>query len=293
MPQRLTRDRARARRLGGGRRWRLAGAADERGGEESECEKTTQRTRDPIRETALSPYLRRRTASNTAVRSATVTDAPTPILGLGAGTHAKSVLEALHSDGRWKPVALVDDDPGRAGAELLGVPIVFGEEAVGRLRASGVCHGFVGVGGIVDPDPRRRVFERLRESALEIPPIVHAAATVSRWARLCAGAQVLAAAVVNADATVGDGAIVNTGAIVEHDCRIGAHAHVAPGARLAGLVEVGTGAHVGIGAVVIEGKRIGAGALVAAGAVVVADVEEGARVAGVPARPLAQVAAPR
>ena len=216
---------------------------------------------------------------------------PTPILGLGAGTHAKSVLEALQSVGRFEPVAVVDDDPSRAGRELLGVPIVFGEETVARLRASGVCHGFVGVGGVADPDPRRRVFERLRESEIEIPPIVHAAATVSRWALLGAGAQVLAAAVVNADATIGAGAIVNTGAIVEHDCRIGAHAHVAPGARLGGLVEVGASAHVGIGAVVVEGKRIGTGAFVAAGAVVAADVADGVRVAGVPARPLAQVAA--
>ena len=211
---------------------------------------------------------------------------PTPILGLGAGTHAKSVLEALHSGGGFEPVAVVDDDPSRAGQELLGVPVIFGEETVARLRASGVCHAFVGVGGVLDPDPRRRVFERLRESEMEIPPIVHAAATVSRWARLAAGAQVLAAAVVNADAVICEGAIVNTGAIVEHDCRIGPHAHVAPGARLAGLVRVGRAAHVGIGAVVIEGMSIGPEALVAAGAVVVRDVEAGERVAGVPARPL-------
>ena len=221
---------------------------------------------------------------------ATVAAARTPIFGLGAGTHAKSVLAALDSAGRYEAVALVDDDPGSAGRELLGVPVVSGEAAISELRSSGVDHGFVGVGGVLDPDPRRRVFERLRESGIELPPILHAAAIVSRWARLGVGAQVLAAAVVNADATVGDGAIVNTGAIVEHDCRIGAHAHVAPGARLAGLVEVGACAHVGIGAVVIEGKRIGAGALVAAGAVVVEDVEDGARVAGVPARRRAQAA---
>jgi 2,3,4,5-tetrahydropyridine-2-carboxylate N-succinyltransferase/tetrahydrodipicolinate N-acetyltransferase len=35
---------------------------------------------------------------------------------------------------------------------------------------------------------------------------------------------------------------------------------------------------------VIEGVRIGAGALVAAGAVVLHDVDDGVRVAGVPAR---------
>ena len=211
---------------------------------------------------------------------------PIPIVGLGAGTHAKSVLEAICSGGRFSPTALVDDDVARAGAEVLGVPVLAGPTALERLQAEGVRHAFVGVGGTRESAARRRVFERLREAGFELPPVVHGAASVSAWARLAHGAQVLAAAVVGPEADVGEGAIVNTGAIVEHDCRVGAHAHVAPGARLAGLVTVGPGAHVGIGAVVIENVAIGAGALVAAGAVVVRDVEEGERVAGVPARPL-------
>ena len=211
---------------------------------------------------------------------------PIPIVGLGAGTHAKSVLDAIRSSGRFEPAALVDDDVERAGADVLGVSVLAGPTALQRVGAEGVRHAFVGVGGTGESSARRRVFERLGEAGFELPAIVHGAASVSPWARLARGAQVLAAAVVGPDAEVGEGAIVNTGAIVEHDCRIGAHAHVAPGARLAGLVTVGHGAHVGIGAVVIESVTIGAEALVAAGAVVVRDVEEGERVAGVPARPL-------
>ena len=208
-----------------------------------------------------------------------------PIVGVGAGMHAKSLLDAIHSSGRFEVAGLVDDDPARAGGHLLGFPVL-GPDALERLRAHGVAHAFAGVGGIGDSSGRRRIFERLLAAGFEVPPIVHASAIVSPWVRLGRGAQVLAAAVVNAAAEVGDDVIVNTGAIVEHDCRLAAHAHVAPGARLAGLVTVGEGAHVGIGAVVIEGIRIGDGALVAAGAVVVRDVAAGERVAGVPARPL-------
>jgi UDP-perosamine 4-acetyltransferase len=210
---------------------------------------------------------------------------PVPIVGMGAGMHAKSLLDAIHSSSRFEVAGLVDDDPARAGGDLLGFPIL-GPDALQRLRADGVAHAFAGVGGIGDSSGRRRIFERLLAAGFEVPPIVHASAIVSPWVRLGRGAQVLAAAVVNAGAEVGDDVIVNTGAIVEHDCRLAAHAHVAPGARLAGLVTVGEGAHVGIGAIVIEGIRIGDGALVAAGAVVVRDVGEGERVAGVPARPL-------
>jgi UDP-perosamine 4-acetyltransferase len=208
-----------------------------------------------------------------------------PIVGVGAGTHAKSLLEAIRSTGRFEVAALVDDDPGRAGGELFGVPIETAE-ALDRLRGDGVEHAFAGVGGIGDSLGRRAVFERLRASGFELPPILHASAVVSPWAQVGDGVQILAGALVNAGAEIGDDVIVNTGAIVEHDCRLEAHVHVAPGVRLAGGATVGEGAHVGIGAVVIEAIHIGAGALVAAGAVVIRDVAPGARVAGVPARPM-------
>lgn len=217
----------------------------------------------------------------------TSSDEPIPIIGLGAGTHVKSVLDAIQSAKTFAAKALIDDDPVRGGGEILGVPVLGNAEALIGFRGQGIEHAFVGVGGTRDSGPRQRVFERLREAGFTLPPIVHEAATVSPWAHVGIGAQVLAAAVVNAGAQIGDGVIVNTGAIVEHDCRIGDHAHIAPGARLGGLVTVGRGAHIGIGAVVIERVAIGADALVAAGAVVVADVEEGARVAGVPAREMA------
>jgi UDP-perosamine 4-acetyltransferase len=206
-----------------------------------------------------------------------------PIVGLGAGTHVKSVLEAIRSAGRFRAEALVDDDPAKAGSDVLGVTVA-GPETLARLRAEGIAHAFAGIGGVGDSSARERAFERLLAAGFELPPILHASAVVSPWAQVGRGTHVLAGTVVNAGAEIGDDVILNTGAIVEHDCRIGSHAHVGPGARLAGMVTVGERAHVGIGAVAIEGIRIGDGALVAAGAVVVRDVAPGARVAGVPAR---------
>lgn len=197
------------------------------------------------------------------------------IVGLGAGGHATSLLEAIRSAGEYEVVALVVDG-GPVASELLGVP-------VGTDFPEGVEHAFVGIGGVRERDARRTAFERLDGMGFVLPSIVHAAAVVSPWASLGRGVQVLAGAVVNAAAGIGDGAIVNTGAIVEHDCEVGPSAHLGPRAVIGGNVVVEDGAHVGMGAVVVEGLTVGAGAFVAAGAVVTRDVPPGAFVRGVPA----------
>jgi sugar O-acyltransferase (sialic acid O-acetyltransferase NeuD family) len=214
---------------------------------------------------------------------------PVPIIGYGAGGHAKSLLEALFSAGAFDVVAMVDDDPARDGSELLGVPVV--GRPVESWRDT-VDHAFVGVGGVVSIDARRTAFARLEAAGFTLPPVVHASAIVSDRAELGRGAQILAGAVVNASARVGDGAIVNTGAIVEHDCVLGRASHLGPRAVIGGDVTIGDGVHLGIGAVIVEGLRIGDGAFVAAGAVVVADVPAGTRVAGVPAKPWSRPGSP-
>ena len=118
------------------------------------------------------------------------------------------------------------------------------------------------------------------------PVLVHPAASVSPSARLGAGTLVVAGAIVNADAQMGCGVILNTGCSIDHDCILDDFVHVSPGARLAGNVRVGARSWIGIGAIVREGVTIGEDVLVAAGAAVVKDLPNGARVGGVPARPL-------
>jgi sugar O-acyltransferase (sialic acid O-acetyltransferase NeuD family) len=216
---------------------------------------------------------------------------PVRVIGLGAGGHAKVVLEALAAMGGHEVVGLLDPRRELWGTRVGGVEVLGGDDLLGRQYDDGVSHAFIGVGGTGDTRPRRRLYELVRARGLEVVSAVHPTATVSPSARVGPGATILAASVVGTEAALGEDVIVNSGAVVEHDCRIGDHVHVATGARLASGVEVGDGAHVGVGATVIQGVAIGAGALVGAGATVVRDVPAATVVVGVPARALRKVTA--
>lgn len=208
------------------------------------------------------------------------------IVGIGAGGHAKVVIEILRSASQHEIVGLVDKAGEHGNRSVLGVPVLGDDSVLSELRAQGIAGAFIGMGSIADTRARRELYQQTVALGFTVVPAIHARAYVSPSARIGDGITLMAGAMVGADACLGENVIVNSGAVVEHDCVIGDHVHIAPGALLSGGARVDEGAHVGIGAVVLQQRRIGAEAVVGAGAVVITDVPAQTTVIGVPARQL-------
>jgi len=197
---------------------------------------------------------------------------------VGAGGHAKVVVDILVSSGRGTDVlGFVDDDAAIHGQRRAGLPVL---GALETLRESDVAL----VMGIGHNGARRRVFERARSLGYDIVSVVHSTAVIAPRCQLGTGVVVMANVAVNVDSNIGDNVVLNTACSVDHDCVIAAHSHIAPGAHVAGNVSIGAETLVGIGAVVIPGRRIGARCIIGAGAAVVDDVADDSVAVGVPAR---------
>jgi len=208
------------------------------------------------------------------------------VIGLGAGGHARVVMEILRAAGCYELAGLLDPKVELLGTEAAGVRVLGDDRSLPEIFASGLSHVFIGVGSTGDLEPRRRLYAKARSLGFDVVSAIHKNANVSTTTEIGRGATIMAGVIINIGAVIGENVIVNSGAIVEHDCRIADHVHIATGARLASTVEVGEGTHIGVGACVRECIRIGRNSVVGAGAVVVDDVPDDVTVVGVPARVL-------
>jgi len=197
----------------------------------------------------------------------------TDIVIYGGGGHGKSIIELVRVVGKYSPKGIVDDaiPPGE---KILGLPVLGNNDLLPGLRANGLRLVANAVGGIGNVALRIKVFQRIAESDLFCPELVHPSALVETSARLSAGTQIMPFAYVGSESIIGSGVIVNTGAVISHDCVLEDYVNISPGAILAGEVHVGSGALIGMGVTVNLQVRIGSGARIGNGATVKADVPE-------------------
>lgn len=206
-----------------------------------------------------------------------------PIYILGAGGHAKVLLECLQKNPKIKINGFLEVDKKLIGKSIFDVSIYEQKKKLDEFYLESILL-VNGIGSVGLPDLRRKQFEIFKKQGYDFGTIFHPTCYYSQDVVIAEGAQLLARSTVLTGAKIGCNTIINTSASIDHDCDIGNHVHIAPGVVLSGGVKIGDNCHIGTGAKIIQGIKVGANSLVAAGAVVVSDVPSNSRVAGVPAK---------
>lgn len=206
------------------------------------------------------------------------------VIIIGSGGHAAVVADALLAAGT-RVLGFTDADAAQHGRVQCGLPVL-GDDSVLDTHDTAALRLANGIGGTRSEGLRRLVQRRLEARGWQFVQVRHPAAVLSPFARVAAGAQLLASCVVQAGAVVGEGCIINTAAIVEHDVVLGEFVHIACNATLCGNVRVGANSHVGAAAVLRQGVQLGESTVVGAGAVVLRDCAGHTTLVGVPAAQL-------
>ena len=202
---------------------------------------------------------------------------------VGAGGHAKVLLESLQQNSKLEVAGLLEINTDLIGGFILNTPIYFQDTMLEKYSPQDVLlvHG---IGSINIPNLRAMQFNQFKALGYCFNQVIHQTAYYSSDVKLNEGVQLLARSTILTGTKIGCNTIVNTSASIDHDCIIGEHVHIAPGAVLSGAVHIENGCHVGTGAVIIEGVHIGENSLIAAGAVVTKSFPKNSRIAGVPAK---------
>lgn len=205
------------------------------------------------------------------------------IILIGAGGHAKSIMDSMLKQKKWHIIGILDD-ASKVGQALMGIPVIGTDDRLEELYQQGVKQAFIAVGSVGNVTVRQRIYKRLSKIGYHCPNIIDPTAILAEEVELGSGNFIGKRAIINSGSKIGNQTIINSGAIVEHDCLIEDFVHVAPGTTLCGNVHIGKETHIGAHSVVIQGKKIGEKVLVGAGSVVIKDIADGKKAYGNPCR---------
>jgi sugar O-acyltransferase (sialic acid O-acetyltransferase NeuD family) len=200
--------------------------------------------------------------------------APNSLLIYGGGGHGKTLIELARALGSYDLAGVVDDHL-TPGGDVLGVPVLGGQEILPELVSRGLHLVVNGVGGIGNFPVRWKVFELLKAAGFSFPAMIHPTAFIEPSVQVDEGVQVLPKTYIGSASQVGFGSVLNAGVIVTHDCVLGRCVNLSPGAMLAGGVIVKDFAQIGMGVTININITIGAEARVGNGATVKANVPPG------------------
>ena len=136
------------------------------------------------------------------------------------------------------------------------------------------------------PGVKKNVIERVNNSNLTFPNLIHPAAILGpqKYLNIGEGCIICAGTIITTNISVGKHVIFNLVCTVGHDVIIGDFCSFMPGCNISGEVNIGAASFWGTGAKVINRKNVGSDTVIGAGAVVISDIPPHTTAVGIPAK---------
>jgi sugar O-acyltransferase (sialic acid O-acetyltransferase NeuD family) len=201
----------------------------------------------------------------------------TEIILIGAGGHAKSCIDVIEQQDKFKIAGLIGKKE-ELGRKVCGYTIFGIDNDLPDLFKK-YTNAHISIGQI-ETDKRNNIYNQILNLGFSLPTIISPNAYVSDHADIGNGNIVMHGVIINAGVKIGNNCIINTNALIEHDVQIGDECHISTNSILNGNVKIGTGSFIGSSACIKNNISIGRNCIIGMGLSVRQDVEDKSRFTG-------------
>jgi sugar O-acyltransferase (sialic acid O-acetyltransferase NeuD family) len=201
----------------------------------------------------------------------------TEIILIGAGGHAKSCIDVIEQQDKFKIAGLIGKKE-ELGRKVCGYTIFGIDNDLPDLFKK-YTNAHIAIGQI-ETDKRNNIYNQILNLGFSLPTIISPNAYVSDHADIGNGNIVMHGVIINAGVKIGNNCIINTKALIEHDVQIDDGCHISTNSILNGNVKIGTGTFIGSSACIKNNISIGKNCIIGMGLSVRQDVEDKSRFTG-------------
>ena len=182
------------------------------------------------------------------------------IIIYGAGGHAKSCIEVIESQKKYKIIGLIGKKH-ELSKLIMGYKVI-GTDRDLRTLIKKTKNIIIGIGSIKQNDIRKKIFIKLKTLGFNLPKIIASTSYVSKNAEILEGSIIFHHCFINTGARIGKNCIINSGTIIEHETLISDHCNVATSVTINGNVSIGANTFIGSGSTIIQSIKIGKNSLI-------------------------------
>jgi len=192
------------------------------------------------------------------------------IILIGAGGHAKSCIDVIESEGKFKIVGLIDNLK-KIGTKISGYEVMGKDKELEKFKNL-ANYAFITIGQIKSPNLREKSFNTLKKYGFKIPYICSPKSIISKHSKITEGVIVHHGAIINSGTEIGRNCIINTNSLIEHDCKIGEFSHISTSVVINGDAVIGKRTFVGSGSIIKNSIKIRGNSIIPMGSRIFKDI---------------------
>ncbi len=201
----------------------------------------------------------------------------------GAGEFGSLIANVLSYHDDLEIAAYGDDNPQKTTDNIDGTPVFGKKDLLNFAEQNNIKLAITAIG---NNTVRAEKFNLLKNTGFQMISIVHPQALIDTKVSYGDNVIIEMGTAIHTHSKIGNNVFLGGDALIGHHNVIGDHVLVGGNVSFGGSVVVEDYVSLGVGASIKPGIRLGKGSVIGVGAAVIKDVEPGATVVGVPARPI-------